>query len=1670
MTPSETSGSGSNYTVTMTHPATPTVASHTSAGEQIVRLVVPPAEEKIAAHVVEDEGQGKLQIDETQKSPIKPTVDYENSNKAEAGGGEKLSEKKTQSNVGSKKSASSKPGKYYCKYCGRTCAKPSVLEKHLRAHTNERPFPCVACGISFKTKSNLSKHCKSNAHVNRTGISMGSSLEAINSVEEREVEGTEDNDNDNDSEGTDTDVEGAGMEEVENEEENCRGDDGKTSMVENVESGVGRYGLEQVVRKEVVLEGIRQKVGRRQKLKQEGVSTEKSEMRDNTDSINMSRRFQRMFTTFDKLSDVDLDKYEQVQSFNVANVPNMKDNDEANKILNKLEEIKEAFQKRNQVKGLNVLMTQEVLNDNDDEITVRIYKPKADDIASQSFEIKPTETSVLTNIVSPPSSSAVANSSSVQQVWTIGSNLASNDNQITTTEMSSHSKSQHLMTTSVESQSQRPKLSSYRSDMSAGSLQLMFSEGSMDSVFHSSMGESFSEAPTAEKSTNKSASASQLHPSVSNRNPTLGNSKTAAFSNIGGSEDHGRSGVSSGSVVASGTSSPSLSKLDSTDKMRIQEHIQQIISTNAAIVDQPAVLDPWRKQNRYMRQASDSSFHSWKLSEHRNSPEASSSLDRSEHGLSSVDLALDVSSWKRRQANSIGGNDSGASNHNHRTDLIRRAMSTSALKPRGDLLAASRQNSVGSPVSNTSERDISYIPLLSSASSTSTTIIPVTIRHSLTASLLSGAQPKTSTGSNVTKMLSQPSSEEPLSTAMVYPVNLFSNNASLKLDGKPISSPPVLSNPISQFTSTATLSGPVMTQIRNQKQLPQNSQSTIIRASPVLSENIDTITSISASERLSHSNPKFGSHSQPAVTVPSTVPTIVPGPGPNDIQIKIQLNKNVSEVTTTTINQQNQQQQVSHSDTLPLPSTSLTVTSQSKIQHNSTEFSSIIGSMLQAPHHSPSYLISESKVPLSEGILTKETISPSRSRGTHNPISQVISEEEHHGKQGLPVSLPMSSSHFKSQGLSDGLAAAASEYVLSGDFACELCGENFSQKHALLFHRNQQSCQGKGLHRSLSAIEGRYTVAKETNSDESSTPNDGVDCIDLIKRTSPSISKSLSAAVVERGRRMDINSSLDLKDDSLSSSSLSLMEGNSESKSSSLQPRKKGRPKGSKNRPKDLNLVIAKAKQAQSISSAQLKMSVIGAAPSSNRLETVGQRLSTEALPTQNQLLLVPGHKMILPRSSSASSVSQALVVTPGVNPVPTTLASVISLSTCTTAASVTGQPMVSVSQTGKLLQQLTKTGIGDSMESHHQQTSLQQQQKQLQQQQLSIIGLNSSSIALVGGQTSSISSIAVHPGSASALQAALKPGTPLASPGLAKAGPTFMLGLTGVTLATPTTPITPSHISFKQAFRSSSSSSIPMGEKAVHSVSSGGHPTLNIGASQAVTSDLAGVSPRVIPYIPAMTFQGLDGQSQVIASPTISSASISSATPLGRFITSKPNQQQFQINKSSSHNSSIAMTSSIDTPPATTESYPGNTMQRLKDKLLLRQSLSVDKSLDKNSSSIHSPSPSESASPTTLLLKSAGRVAKNSEAYNTPQLLYYTSTTTSANSTAQSEPTPGGSATSLPAPSNLTNSVLVASLSKPVMASSHKLGGQPNAVITSAVMGGKVKVQEKQTTEALCR
>ncbi|KAI4575643.1 hypothetical protein MJG53_011846 [Ovis ammon polii x Ovis aries] len=77
-------------------------------------------------------------------------------------------------------------GRYLCPHCGRDCLKPSVLEKHIRSHTGERPFPCATCGIAFKTQSNLYKHRRTQTHLNNSRLSSESDGGGSSLLEESE--------------------------------------------------------------------------------------------------------------------------------------------------------------------------------------------------------------------------------------------------------------------------------------------------------------------------------------------------------------------------------------------------------------------------------------------------------------------------------------------------------------------------------------------------------------------------------------------------------------------------------------------------------------------------------------------------------------------------------------------------------------------------------------------------------------------------------------------------------------------------------------------------------------------------------------------------------------------------------------------------------------------------------------------------------------------------------------------------------------------------------------------------------------------------------------------------------------------------------------------------------------------------------------------------------------------------------------------------------------------------------------------------------------------------------------------------------------------------------------------------------------------------------------------
>uniref|UniRef100_A0A3P9IPJ9 C2H2-type domain-containing protein n=1 Tax=Oryzias latipes TaxID=8090 RepID=A0A3P9IPJ9_ORYLA len=73
-------------------------------------------------------------------------------------------------------------GKYICEECGIRCKKPSMLKKHIRTHTDVRPYVCRVCNFAFKTKGNLTKHMKSKAHMKKC-LELGVSFNTYSKAE-----------------------------------------------------------------------------------------------------------------------------------------------------------------------------------------------------------------------------------------------------------------------------------------------------------------------------------------------------------------------------------------------------------------------------------------------------------------------------------------------------------------------------------------------------------------------------------------------------------------------------------------------------------------------------------------------------------------------------------------------------------------------------------------------------------------------------------------------------------------------------------------------------------------------------------------------------------------------------------------------------------------------------------------------------------------------------------------------------------------------------------------------------------------------------------------------------------------------------------------------------------------------------------------------------------------------------------------------------------------------------------------------------------------------------------------------------------------------------------------------------------------------------------------------
>lgn len=81
-------------------------------------------------------------------------------------------------------------GKYICGECGIRCKKPSMLKKHIRTHTDVRPYVCKHCNFAFKTKGNLTKHMKSKAHGKKCQA-MGVSESSLDELESEETGGSD---------------------------------------------------------------------------------------------------------------------------------------------------------------------------------------------------------------------------------------------------------------------------------------------------------------------------------------------------------------------------------------------------------------------------------------------------------------------------------------------------------------------------------------------------------------------------------------------------------------------------------------------------------------------------------------------------------------------------------------------------------------------------------------------------------------------------------------------------------------------------------------------------------------------------------------------------------------------------------------------------------------------------------------------------------------------------------------------------------------------------------------------------------------------------------------------------------------------------------------------------------------------------------------------------------------------------------------------------------------------------------------------------------------------------------------------------------------------------------------------------------------------------------------
>lgn len=76
-------------------------------------------------------------------------------------------------------------GKYICEECGIRCKKPSMLKKHIRTHTDVRPYVCKLCNFAFKTKGTWPFFLNFCSFTNKSWDILPSGIQAPFAVKER---------------------------------------------------------------------------------------------------------------------------------------------------------------------------------------------------------------------------------------------------------------------------------------------------------------------------------------------------------------------------------------------------------------------------------------------------------------------------------------------------------------------------------------------------------------------------------------------------------------------------------------------------------------------------------------------------------------------------------------------------------------------------------------------------------------------------------------------------------------------------------------------------------------------------------------------------------------------------------------------------------------------------------------------------------------------------------------------------------------------------------------------------------------------------------------------------------------------------------------------------------------------------------------------------------------------------------------------------------------------------------------------------------------------------------------------------------------------------------------------------------------------------------------------